>query len=274
MISLNLLPFKRIVQLFPGMASKLTQAGVFEKPEEFIRKSFMIAFYLTTILIFLITGIFIKLQIVMWVLLAIFPLVFLLFFMYLLKRPDVLILKKKRDMDQEIVYAARFLVIELESGVPIYDAMKSVSRSYPVIGKYFREIINRVDIGTPMDDAINESIERTPSQNFRRFLWQIFNSLKTGADLSTALSATIDQIADEQIISVKEYGRKLNPLVMFYMVVAVIFPSIGIIMLIVFSTFFSIKFGLTTLLLVAFVVGFLQYIFLTIIRSTRPAVGT
>ena len=274
MINLDILPFKRVLQLFPGLTSKLVQAGVFERPEDFVRKSFMVAFYITTLLIFLVTGVFIRLQIVVWILFLIFPVVFLVLFTYLMKRPDVLILKKKRDMDQEIVYAARFLVIELQSGVPIYDAMRSVSRSYPVIGKYFREIINRVDIGTPMEEAINESIERTPSQNFRRFLWQIFNSLKTGADLATALGATIDQIAAEQIISVKEYGRKLNPLVMFYMVVAVIFPSIGIIMVIVFSTFFSIKFGLLTLLTIAVIVGFLQYMFLIIIRSSRPAVGT
>ena len=270
---MDILPFKRIAQLFPGLGTKLVQAGLFEKSEEFVKKSFMVAFYLTTVLLFLLTGIVIKLQMVYWVLVVIFPIVFFFLFIYLMKRPDILILKKKRDMEQEIVYAARFLVIELQSGVPIYDAMKSVSKAYPIIGKYFREIINRIDIGTPMEDAINESIERTPSQNFRRFLWQIFNSLKTGADLATALDTTIEQIANEQIISVKDYGRKLNPLVRFYMVVAVIFPSIGIIMLIIFSAFFSIKFGLLGLLTIAMVVGFLQYIFLSIIRSSRPAVG-
>lgn len=262
-----------MTKLFPGLHLKLVQAGIFEKPEDFVKKSVMIAFYLTTLLLFVLTGIFIRFQIVLWLLLLIFPPLFFLLFLYMIRRPDIIILKKQKDMDQEIVFATRFLIVELESGVPIYDAMKSVSKSYNVIGKYFREIINSVDIGTPMEDAINENIERTPSQNFRKFLWQVFNSLKTGADLATALTATTDQIAQEQIISVKEYGRKLNPFVMFYMVVAVIFPSIGIIMLIVFSSFFPIKFGSTTLLGIALVVGFFQYIFLTMIKAQRPAVG-
>lgn len=274
MIELNILLFKRMARFFPGLSMKLVQAGIFEKPEVFIRKSFMLAFYLSTPILFILTLVFIRLQIVKWALFVIFPFAFSLVFLYVMKRPDIIILKKKRDMDQEIVYASRFLVIELGSGVPIYDAIRNVSNSYPVIGKYFREIINRVDIGTPIEDAINESIEQTPSQNFRRLLWQVFNSLKTGADLAAALSTTVDQIANEQVISVREYGRKLNPLVMFYMIVAVIFPSIGIIMLTVFSTFFSIKFGLPVLLIIAVFIAFVQFIFLSIIRSTRPAVTT
>ncbi|MBN2454753.1 type II secretion system F family protein, partial [Candidatus Woesearchaeota archaeon] len=181
--------------------------------------------------------------------------------------------KKQKKFDQEIVFAGKFLVMELQSGVPIYNAMVSVSKSYPVVGRHFREILNRIDIGTPIEDAINESIEMTPSQDFRKALWQIYNSLKTGSDLAESMNSTIEQIAAEQIIKVKEYGRKLNPLVMFYMAIAVIFPSIGVIMMIVFSSFFSININLIVLLLIAGFVGFMQVMFLNIIWRQRPAVG-
>ncbi len=252
---------------------RLIQAGIFEKPEDFVRKSFLLGFYVTTMFMVVVTIIFIRFQMIKSVLLLIFPLVFLLIFFYFMKRPDLIILRKQHEIDREIVFASRFLVIELQSGVPIYDAMKSVSHSYPIIGKYFREILNSIDIGTPIEDALNESIELTPSQNFRKFLWQVFNSLKTGADLAAALSTTTDQIASEQVITVKEYGRKLNPIVMFYMVVAVIFPSIGVIMLIIFSTFLSINITLPVLIITAVFIALLQFLFLTIIREQRPAVS-
>jgi len=265
--------FKIMSRSLPGLKEKLTQGGIADKPEEFIRKSLLISFYLTTFIIGILTIIFIRFEIVKWVLILIFPVLLLLIFVNFVKRPDIIIRKKQREFDREIVFAGKFLVIELQSGVPIYNAMISVSKSYPIIGKYFNEILNRVDMGTSLEDAINESIELTPSLNFRKLLWQIYNSLKTGADLATALNVNIEQIAAEQIIQVKEYGKKLNPIIMFYMVVAVIFPSIGVIMFIVFSSFFAISITLTALMLLAIVVAFVQAIFLMVIRGSRPAVG-
>ena len=265
--------FKILTRFTPGLSGRLVQAGVLEKPEFFVKKSLFVSFYITTFVLFGMAIIFIKFQIVLWLLIVLFPFLFLLLFLNFVKRPDFSVRKKMREFDSEIVFAGKFLIIELHSGVPVYNAMISVSKSYPVIGKYFREIINRVNVGTPIEDAINESIELTPSQNFRKLLWQMYNSLKTGADLAPALQLTVEQIAAEQMIQVKEYGRKLNPLVMFYMVVAVIFPSIGIIMLIVFSSFFSLSLNLTILMIVAAFVAFMQLIFLNLMRSQRPAVG-
>ena len=265
--------FRTLAKFFPSLGDRLTQAGLNEKPEDFVRKSLLIAFYLTTFVMFVLTIIFIKFQIGKWLLALVFPALFFFLFINLVKRPEAIIKRKQRKFDEEIVFAGKFLVMELQSGVPVYNAMMGVSKSYPVVGKYFREILNRVDMGTPIEDAINESIEQTPSQDFRKVLWQVYNSLKTGSNLATGLNVTIEQIAAQQIIQVKEYGRKLNPLVMFYMAIAVIFPSIGIIMLIVFSSFFSISINLVVLLLVAGFVAFMQVLFLTIIWKQRPAIG-
>jgi flagellar protein FlaJ len=103
-------------------------------------------------------------------------------------------------------------------------------------------------------------------------LWQILNSLRTGADISKSLSNILDQIAREQIIEVKEYGRKLNPLAMFFMVVAIILPSLGITMFIVLTTFISVNIDLAALLAIALVLGFIQFMFFSMIKSSRPAV--
>jgi archaeal flagellar protein FlaJ len=265
--------FKRIAHLFPGLNDKLVQAGLREKPEDFVRSSVLVAFYLTTFVIVFLGIILMKFQVGMLILVLAFPLLFFFLFISLVRRPDAIIKKKQRKFDQEIVYAGKFLVMELQSGIPVYNSMVSISKSYPVVGKFFSEILNRIDMGTPMEDAINESIEITPSKDFRKILWQIYNSLKTGSNLAEALDMTIEQIAAEQLIAVKEYGRKLNPLVMFYMAVAIIFPSIGIIMLIVFSSFFSVSINLFVLMLVAVAVAVMQLFFLSIIWGQRPAVG-
>jgi pilus assembly protein TadC len=193
-------------------------------------------------------------------------------FNYFLKVPDVKIRKKQIGISKEIVFGTRFLMIEIESGVPVYNAFINVSRVYPVIGSYYGKIIDQINMGTSMEDAINETIELVPSPNLRKILWQILNSIKTGADVTDALDSVLEQIIDEQKIAVEEYGRKLNPLAMFYMLIAVIAPSLGSTMLIIFSSFVGFKIDMVSLLTMVGLLCFMQFMFYGLIKSARPAV--
>jgi len=263
--------FKRIAGKIAGLSMKLQQAGMPDTDVEFVKKTFFSAFYMTTGIVVALTVLLTKVNVGVAVALLIFPVLFMMMFMYFLKFPDVRIMRIQREIDKEIVYAGRFLVIELESGIPVYDAFKHVSANYPVIGKYFQNICEDIDLGTTIDDALNKAVELTPSQNFRRVLWQIINSMTTGADVATSLNTVIDQIVREQRITLNEYGRRLNPLAMFYMIIAVILPSIGITMFVILVSFLSIKLTLTTLLMIAGMMGFVQFLFYTVVKSSRPA---
>ncbi|MBI2142562.1 type II secretion system F family protein [Candidatus Woesearchaeota archaeon] len=264
--------FKRISDNLPGLGVKLQQAGFLDEPADFVQKTAMSAFYITTGIMLVLAAVFVKLNVLKGLLVFMFPILFIMTFFYFLKAPEVIILKKEREIEREIVFAGRFLVIEMESGVPLYETIRNVAGNYETIGKYFKEIIDKVDLGTPLEDAIGEEIELTPSANFRKLLWQVLNSLKTGADISKSINSTIDQVAREQMIEVREYGRKLNPIAMFYMIIAVIMPSIGVVMLIILASFVSLKIDLASLLAITGFLAFLQFMFLAMIRSQRPAV--
>jgi archaeal flagellar protein FlaJ len=184
-------------------------------------------------------------------------------------------LKAKRieaDVAKEIVFAGRFLVIELESGITLYNTFENLASNYQHVGMYFGMIAEKVRLGTGIDDAISETIEVCPSEDLRKILWQILNSIKTGADLAFALNGVLENIVREQKIAVKEYGNKLNPLAMFYMMTAIIMPSLGVTMLIVLSSFISLQLSLTILLVLAGFIGLLQVMFLLMIRNSRPNV--
>lgn len=252
---------------------KLRQAGITDSPEQFVRKTFFSAFYLTTGLVILLAAMVAKNTSLTKFLIILTPVLFVIVFLYFMKLPDVRIMRKKREINQEIIYAGRFLIVELKSGVLLYDALKNVSKSYESIGKYFREIITSVDMGTNLEDALVEAIEYTPSEHLRRVLWQILNALNTGADVANSLSAVIDQVTKEQAIEINRYAKKLNPIAMFYMMVAVILPSLGITLLVIMSSFFSIQLDLFSLIILAFAFGLVQLMFLSIIKSSRPAVG-
>ena len=265
--------FKRIARNIPGLATKLKEAGINQAPEEFVQKTAFTSFYMTTGLTMFLGAVLAKAGPFISILALFFPIMLFIMFFYFLKMPDLLIVKKEKEINKEIVFAGRFLIIELESGVSLYNAIKNVIKSYNIVGKYFNEIIEDIDMGTPIEEALNKAIEYTPSSDFRKLLWQMLNSIKTGADISQSLKNVIEQITKRQIIEIKKYGKKLNPLAMFYMMIAVIIPSIGTTMIIVLSTFVSFDINLTILLLIAAFLAFIQFMFVSIIRTSRPSVN-
>ena len=264
--------FQRIARASPGLKHKLKQAGMPYKPDEFVKRTFLSAFYATTGIVVSVFLILAKFDVLKGILFIFPPIIFLVLFFYLLKLPDVRIGRKEKEISKEIVFAGRHLVIEIESGVPLYNAMINLSKNYEIIGGYFKEITDKVDLGTSMEDALNEAVEFIPSKDFRRILWQIINSLKTGSEISKSLSTVLEQIVRKQAIEISQYGRKLNPLAMFYMIIAVILPSLGITVLIILSSFIKFELNLTILIVIAFLLAFVQFMFLAIIKISRPAI--
>ncbi len=267
--------YDKIAKSFPSLKLNLAQAGMNITPEKFVKQNITLSAYLSLAVIFT-AGLFLfrinkKLLILLIFLL---PIVYFLSFFFFMNVPAARGKKGVKEIDKEIVFAGRFLLVELSSGVPLFDAMTNVSRSYPAIGKYFQEIINRAEVGKPIDDAITEVMELTPSDNFRKLLWQIMNSLRTGADVSTALNSILEQISREQLLEMKNYGKKLNPMVMFYLMIAVIVPSLGVTMLSLLSSFIGLAVSFGTLLAIAVGTTLLQLVFLISIKQSRPGVGT
>lgn len=264
--------FQRIAKASPGLKLKLKQAGMEDKPEDFIKKTFLSAFYMTTGIVVFLFLILAKLNVLKGVLLLFVPLLFIVMLFYMIRLPDVRISRKEKEISKEIVFAGRFIIIELESGVPLYNAMVNVSKNYAVIGRYFKEITDKVDLGTSMEDALNEAVEFIPSNDFRKILWQIINSLRTGSNVAKSLYSVMEQVTKDQITEVNKYGKKLNPLAMFYMIVAVILPSLGMTMLIILSSFIQFEISLTILIALAGFLGFVQFMFIAMVKFSRPAI--
>lgn len=258
---------KIFARQFPQLRLKLAQARLKASPEEYLKRTLTVSLFLALALsgiLFLFTK--------NPMMLLLFPFAYAVAFFYFYHYADAEIAKRRKEISKEVVFAGRFLLIELESGVPIYQSFQNLARNYENIGAYFAEVIQKVDLGTPFDEALNEAVQVAPSNDLRRILWQILNSLKTGSEVADALGNVFDQIVREQQIDVKEYGRKLNPLAMFYMMIAVIIPSLGTIMLIVLSTFIGLDLNLLFFGMLIFLNIVVQFMFLAIIKAQRPPV--
>jgi len=200
------------------------------------------------------------------------PLGFLIFFKFFIKSPEIKVIKSKKRIDSEITSAISFLVLDLKANAPVFDALQNLSDNFEEIGTYLKDITTRIKLGSSMEATLNESVELVPSENLRVLLWQLINHLQTGADITKTLETIVKEIVERQKIEFKKYGKRLNVLSLFYMIVAIILPTIGFTMIAAALIFMGIKMS------VGIVVGFWviftvsQLMFLAMSGGNRPVV--
>jgi flagellar protein FlaJ len=261
---------KRISASMPDLRKKLREAGMNNDPVAFVQGALIgtivmgLAFTLILFMLFDLFGIDKTLLVLL------FPILLIASFMWQLQLPKAKARKRAKLVDRELVFAGRQMLIELKAGVPLFDAMLSISRDYGEVSKEFAKIAERVNAGVPTDLAMHDIAEDNPSMAFKRVLLQLINSIRSGSDVASALESVLDQISREQITEMKAYGQKLNPLGMFYMIFGIIMPSLGIALAIIIFSFLSISITSTILYSVLIPVIIMQYVFLTIIESQKP----
>jgi len=96
--------------------------------------------------------------------------------------------------------------------------------------------------------------------------------METGSDTGVVIKEIIGALSEEQLIQVQRYGGQLNPLAMFYMLVTVIMPSLGMTFLILLSSFISPSLFITKLVFWSLygIVFFFQVMFMGLIKTKRP----
>ncbi|MBU0757965.1 MAG: type II secretion system F family protein [Nanoarchaeota archaeon] len=243
--------------------------------EEFVKRTIHTAFMMSFMVMLIVFGFasaYVEKKVIWLVVLIGFPISVVCMFFYFLQMPTIKIMKLRKSVNKEIVFAGRFLIVELESGVSVFSALKNISKNFEVVGAYFQEIVEKVSVGTTLEGAINEAVDQVPSEALRRILWQIANSIQTGSNIVSPLANVVETLVREQQIEVAEYGRKLNPLAMFYMLIAVILPTLGITLLTIMTLFMGINLTLLHLMVILGLLGFMQFMFLAIINSSRPAI--
>ncbi len=197
--------------------------------------------------------------------------IFYMFFNGFLNFPTQKGRKNAKLIERDILFAARDMIISLRSGMPLFNALTAVSTGYGEASREFGKIISKAQLGVPLVEAIDQTIEESKSDSFKRLMLQASVSLKSGADVVSSMQSIIDELAQERNIELRRYGQKLNALAMFYMLFGVIFPSMGVAVGIILTTFislFTINFALLIGVLVFIL--FIQIIFLNIMRSSRP----
>ena len=176
-----------------------------------------------------------------------------------------------KNVERDILFAARDIVVGMRSGMPLYNAMAAVSTGYGDASREFGKIIELTQLGMPIEQAMDQVSDKSQSKTFKRLMLQATVSIKAGVDVTSALQDVVDDVTEERVIDLRRYGQKLNALAMFYMLFGVIFPSMGIAVATIMSTFISI-FPITyVVLIIALIfIVFIQIILLNVMKNSRP----
>lgn len=262
--------------LFPSLEMRLRQAEIKKSPEEYLGESMMISLFMI-VLIFAVLfplNLIIELPESFGIFIYLIPFcIGGLAFFYNISYPSLVVSRRVSNIEENLLFSLRHLLIEVKSGINVYDTFLSLSRAeYGAVSEEFGKVVNKVSVGVPETEALEELMIRNPNTNFRRIVWQISNAIKSGSDLGNIIEELVKEFSAEQRTSIKMYGAKLNSLALVYMMFAIILPSIGITFLVILSFFsgFGISQGLLILIFILVVV--FQFLFIGLVKSKRPKV--
>lgn len=262
-----------VASFFPGLRRDLKMAHVRYSPLEYVGKNlkttFIFAFFFTVLFFFVLK----KAGLPFFLIVPAFPVLFILIFQFSIISIKSKIRKREKEIDTEVLFVGRYLLVKLYSGRPLLNALIETSESRGIAAKYIKEIVDDIGTGSTIEDALRNAMVYSPSEKFRKILFHVNNALKLGIDVTGPLEAVLAEITKEETLEIGKYGKKLNTLVIFYMLGAVIMPSLGVSIFIVISSFISFPIGLSGLLLFVFFIVIIEFIFITLFRSIRPTVN-
>jgi len=251
----------------------IIKAHIRDTPEQFIKKNLNLSIYAGIGFSILSFFLFDKFDINLIYILPVFLFFLAGSFIFFLESPKALIRKREKEIDKEVLFAGRYLLVKIESGVPLFNALTEASKSYGICSKYFKEIVDDINLGVPIEKALDLAREYNSSENFKLILSELVTILKTGADVVPSLKAVLDQIRREQVIEIKAYGKKLNAFMMLYLVVAAVFPSLGMTMFTIFAGFISFNLTYSFVFIIIFLLVVIQLFFIGLFKQIRPTVN-
>jgi pilus assembly protein TadC len=181
--------------------------------------------------------------------------------------------KKVVDVERNLLSALQDMLVQLNSGIPLFSVIVDISiKDYGEISRKFANAVNEINAGFPQIEVLEEMASKSSSLYLRKAIWQLVNGMKTGANTTIVLKEVISSLSEDQLIQVQRYASQLNPLVMFYMIITIILPSLGMTFLIVISSFIAGSETLPKFIFMGFyiIVFFFQIMFLGMIKSRRP----
>lgn len=151
--------------------------------------------------------------------------------------PRVILMRQQKEADQQftdlfpdaVVAIARML----RAGLPITTAVHAVSREAPApVNSVFATISDQIDIGTPIEVALDASSRQIGLADFRFFTMAIVMQHLTGGNLAATLEVLADIIRRRRAVRLKARATTAEIRVSAYVLASLPFLIVGTLLII------------------------------------------
>ncbi len=270
-------------RLFLGFAEKLEPGFHFlalnlEQTEARLRPIDYISMCLASVTVFfafclVICIIIIGLGVPIFISVPIVLFICLFVFMQQMAYPKLIASRRIRGIEINLLPALQDMYIQLNAGVPLFSILVNIAHAdYGGVSDEFSKGVKEISAGRAQVEVLEEMAVRNPSLLFRRALWQLVSGMKEGSDISSLIKEVMQAVSDEQLTQIQKYGGQLSPLALFYMLIAIIAPSLGITFIIILSSFIALGEATTKAIFYGLLIItiFFQIMFLGMIKTRRP----
>lgn len=147
------------------------------------------------------------------------------FFFAFINYPKVIIMQRAKAMDESLAFASIYLSTVSGSKLPLGQVFKIFSKfmGYEHIKDEVDSIIHDMEMfGFDINTAIERSIERTPSKNFKELLWGMLSTMRIGGDLTVYLKEKSKNFFDEYRRRLFEFSHTLTIFIEVYLTAIVL----------------------------------------------------
>ena len=154
----------------PSLKLELFQAEIQMLPKVYasiVALTTIFYFFVLTPVIFLI-GLLAKGQPDFMLPLAVGGVFSLFVFYYLMGYPKFVALRRIKKLEKDLLNSLQHILIEIKSGVPLFNALIGVTSGYGEVSDEFRIVVKEINAGIPEIKALERASLRNPSLHFRR----------------------------------------------------------------------------------------------------------
>lgn len=195
--------------------------------------------------------------------------------MFFLNYPKFIIRDKVKSIERSLPFSTIYLSTISSSGVPankMFEIFSNFGKKDEVSEEAKRIVLDMKGFGLNVYEALDRSIERVPSIEFRDLLWSMSSIMKTGGDLSIFLR-------ERSMNYLNNYRRKLNEFARNLAIFLEIYLTVLILGAIFFTILTSIMMGLggglgnaviIQFLIVFVFIPFVTFGFIVLIKASSP----
>lgn len=125
----------------------------------------------------------------------------------------------------ELPFALRHMSTELKAGIGLYRTIQAIAAAdYGPLSEEFGRTISEIEEGTETRLALKHFALRTQSNALSTALMHVIRAMKTGGNLSNAMSEMAEDVSFELRTKMKEFSEKMNFFGVIFIMMAIVLP--------------------------------------------------